>query len=86
MSEPSPYFQPYADWLKQRPGRFTAGPPQLLNQYGIQLEDWRLKPIATLHGLAEITGIPTLARWIQAIVQNRPIAEVEKEYFQRIAK
>ncbi|MFZ8838681.1 MAG: hypothetical protein ACO2PM_07040 [Pyrobaculum sp.] len=86
MSEPSPYFQPYAELLKQRPGRFTAGPPQLLSQYGIQLEDWRLKPIATLHGLAEITGIPTLARWIQAIVQNRPIAEVEKEYFSRIAK
>ena len=86
MSEPSPYFQPYAELLKQRPGRFTAGPPQLLSQYGIQLEDWRLKPIATLHGLAEITGIPTLARWIQAIVQNRPIAEVEKEYFSRIAR
>jgi hypothetical protein len=86
MQDPSPYFQPYADWLKQRPGRYTAGPPQLLSQYGIQLEDWRIKPIATLHGLAEITGIPTLARWWQAIIQNRPIAEVEKEYFDRISR
>jgi len=86
MSEPSPWFQGYADWLKWRAGRFTAGPPQLLGQYGIQLEDWRIKPIASLYGLAEITGIPTLIRWGQAIFQNRPISEVEKEYFQRIAK
>jgi hypothetical protein len=86
MQEPSPYFQQYADWLKRRAGRFTAGPPQLLQQYGIQLEDWRIKPIATIYGLAEVTGIPTLVRWGQAIMQNRPIAEVEREYFRRIAK
>ena len=86
MQEPPPHFQPYADWLKWRAGRFTAGPPQLLSQYGIQLEDWRVKPIATIHGLAEVTGIPTLVRWGQAIFQNRPIAEVEREYFGRIAR
>jgi len=79
-------FSQYADWLRWRAGRFTAGPPQLLSQYGIQLEDWRVKPVATLYGLAEITGIPTLIRWGQAIIQNRPIADVEREYYQRIAK
>jgi len=86
FDKPNPFFQGYADWLKWRAGRFTAGPPQLLSQYGIQLEDWRVKPVASLYGLAEITGIPALIRWGQAIFQNRPISEVEKEYFQRITK
>ena len=79
-------FSKYADWLRSRAGRFTAGPPQLLSQYGIQLEDWRIKPIASIYGLAELTGVPTLYRWWQAILQNKPISEVEREYFQRIAK
>jgi hypothetical protein len=85
LNVPQLDFSQYADWLKWRAGRFTAGPPQLLSQYGIQLEDWRIKPIASLYGLAEITGIPALIRWGQAVLQNRPIAEVEKEYYQRIA-
>jgi len=82
----NPYFQGYADWLRWRAGRFTAGPPQLLQQYGIQLGDPNARFAALPVAFTEITGIPSLARWGQAIVQNRPIAEVEREYFERLAK
>lgn len=81
----NPYFQPYADWLRWRAGRFTAGPPQLLSQYGIQLGDPNARFAALPIAFTEITGIPSLVRWGQAILQNKPIAEVEKGYYTRLA-
>jgi hypothetical protein len=85
-STPQPDFSQYANWLQWRAGRFTAGPPQLLSQYGIQLGDPNARFAALPIAFTEITGIPTLTRWWQAILQNKPISQVEKDYYERLAK
>ena len=32
--------------------------------------------------MAELTGVPTLYRWLRAIAERRPIHEIEREYFE----
>ena len=44
---------------------------------------WREHAL-NVYALAELTGIPTLYRWLKAIWERRPIHEVEREYFERI--
>jgi len=61
----------------------TAPPPQMVRIDPATLTMMREQMI-NVHALAELTGIPTLYRWGRAIIERRPIHEIEREYFERI--
>jgi len=60
----------------------TALPPAMAHIQ--RLPDLRESVIRS-HAFLEITGLPTLWRWGRAIFANRPIEEVEREYYSQFA-
>ena len=59
----------------------TAPPPQMRPVDPATLTLMREHAL-NVYALAELTGVPTLYRWIKAIWERRPIHDVEREYFE----